>query len=253
MSVQQITKALALRGVAQGAKLLLIVLANYADEDGECWPSQKRLAEDTGMTDRGVRKLLAGLVLSGFVTRRVRNRRDGSRGTDVITLHLDGPYQRNDDPPEQKPAKGKSAEPRAVITGTKVQLSAEPGSGLTTFEPSLEPSMEPSLKRARDFERFWEAYPEKKGKRAAELAFVKALKRGTIDQMIWAIEDAKSHSKKWLEGYIPNPATWLNQDRWNDEHSDRPTASPQLIRRHENMRRAVSGFAASADPRDDHG
>lgn len=253
MSVQQITKALALRGVSQGAKLLLIVLANYADEDGECWPSQKRLAEDTSMTDRGVRKLLSGLVLSGLITRRPRSRRDGSRGTDIITLHLDGPYQRNDDPPEPKSAKRKSAEPRSVITGTTVQILAEPGSGLTTFEPSLEPSSEPSHKRARDFERFWQAYPEKKGKRAAEAAFAKAIKRGTIDQMLWAIDDAKANSRKWLEGFIPNPTTWLNQDRWKDEHSTRSIPSRKLIQKHENLRRFISAAEAAANARDNDG
>ena len=35
--------------------------------------------------------------------------------------------------------------------------------------------------------------------------------------MIKAVERAQHEDKRWLEGYIPNPSTWLNQRRWEDE------------------------------------
>ena len=67
------------------------------------------------------------------------------------------------------------------------------------------------------FDRFWSAYPKKVGKEAARKAFAKV--KAPIDILIAAIEQQKT-SRQWTKDngqYIPNPATWLNQGRWEDE------------------------------------
>lgn len=69
------------------------------------------------------------------------------------------------------------------------------------------------------FSRFWAAYPRKEGKGAAEKAFAKH-KPGDqdLDCMLAAVETQK-RSDKWRKDggqYIPMPATWLNQRRWED-------------------------------------
>lgn len=67
------------------------------------------------------------------------------------------------------------------------------------------------------FDRFWSAYPKKVGKEAARKAFTKA--KASLDVMLAAIERQKN-SQQWKRDngqYIPNPATWLNQGRWDDE------------------------------------
>ena len=81
---------------------------------------------------------------------------------------------------------------------------------------------------AEAFNRFWSVYPKKVGKKDARRAFHKAMNekgggqgsaRPTADAMIEAVERQK-RSEQWTkEGgrYIPNPATWLNQGRWEDE------------------------------------
>lgn len=73
-----------------------------------------------------------------------------------------------------------------------------------------------------DFERFWSVYPKKIGKQAA-LKKWQALKRTyqlpPPDQIIGAVEKQKTWDQ-WQkdEGqFIPNPATWLNQGRWDDQ------------------------------------
>ena len=39
------------------------------------------------------------------------------------------------------------------------------------------------------------------------------------------VERAKA-SRNWVDGYIPNPQTWLNQGRWEDQPSEViPTAT----------------------------
>lgn len=67
-----------------------------------------------------------------------------------------------------------------------------------------------------DFDTFWEAWPKKVGKKDAEKAWKKTAKtRPTIDRLIGMIEMHKA-SDQWKRGIIPNPATWLNGERWSD-------------------------------------
>lgn len=70
---------------------------------------------------------------------------------------------------------------------------------------------------ARGFDRFWAAYPRKVGKGAAERSFERIRPDAALlDGMLRAIETQRQ-SDTWQRGYIPNPATWLNQRRWEDE------------------------------------
>jgi len=252
MSVQAISLALALRGVSPSEKLLLLTLANYADERMKCWPSQRRLAEDTCLTDRTVRALLAALEGRGIITRVSRDRQDGSRATDIITRHLEGGVPETISAPPEIDSRG---------TGNSFRGVPEMVSALTTFEPSSEPSEEPS-NTTRAFDAFWREYPEKVGKGAARLAYSKALKRiGTQNAeavILEGVRAANEQSDKWRRGIVPNPATWLNQDRWNDEHRPQPDPrhappSAKIIERHANYGRALSGFEAVAFARADDG
>ena len=70
-----------------------------------------------------------------------------------------------------------------------------------------------------DFERFWHEYPKKVGKQDAKKAFTRAKKSVDAGTMIRAVI-AQRDSLQWTRDngrYIPNPATWLNQGRWDDE------------------------------------
>lgn len=69
------------------------------------------------------------------------------------------------------------------------------------------------------FDRFWSIYPKKVGKIAAKKAFERAIRKTTLESLLTAIERQKCGSQ-WSRDngrYIPNPATWLNQGRWEDE------------------------------------
>ena len=81
-----------------------------------------------------------------------------------------------------------------------------------------------SEKRAREremFARFWDAYPKKVGKGAAEKAFAK-IGADIYPLLIPALEKQKKSAQWQKDGgqYVPNPATWLNQERWLDEIRD---------------------------------
>jgi hypothetical protein len=68
-----------------------------------------------------------------------------------------------------------------------------------------------------DFDMFWMTYPKKVGKEAARKAWAKANPNLTIvlNTLSWQKE-----SNQWFVNngkFIPNPATWINQHRWEDE------------------------------------
>ena len=66
------------------------------------------------------------------------------------------------------------------------------------------------------FDKFWSIYPKKVGKEAARKAFSRV--KVPVDTLTAAIL-AQKRSMQWQRDggqYIPNPATWLNQGRWED-------------------------------------
>jgi uncharacterized protein YdaU (DUF1376 family) len=65
-----------------------------------------------------------------------------------------------------------------------------------------------------DFTIFWTAYPKKTGKDAAYKSWTKSKPR--LDDVMYALS-WQQDSDQWKRGYIPNPATYLNQGRWKDE------------------------------------
>lgn len=65
-----------------------------------------------------------------------------------------------------------------------------------------------------DFLEFWSIYPIKEGKLDAFKSWVAS--SPPIDKVLQAIQ-WQTTSKKWQQGYIPMPATYLNQGRYMDE------------------------------------
>ena len=68
------------------AKLVLMCLVDHANEDGECFPSQRRIADRVGVTVKSVQTNLAWLEAEGFIRRGQRRRNDGSRTSDLYRL-----------------------------------------------------------------------------------------------------------------------------------------------------------------------
>jgi hypothetical protein len=68
------------------------------------------------------------------------------------------------------------------------------------------------------FDEFWSLYPRKIAKATARKAWAKL----SAEQQLMAAKAIDTHCQYWsaketeLE-YIPHPATWLNNERWEDE------------------------------------
>lgn len=71
----------------------------------------------------------------------------------------------------------------------------------------------------KEFDGFWQHYPRKVGKLAAQRAFEKALKLTTVENIQKALHTLNQEVRGKDPQYIPHPATWLNQGRWDDEQA----------------------------------
>ena len=109
--------------------------------------------------------------------------------------------------------------------GELPQVAADCGSRARESNPiqsnpiqsESESESNPNTSRASAFDAFWSAYPKKTGKEAARKSFARA--KADIGTMLSALEVQKQ-SEQWTKNngqFIPNPTTWLNQGRWEDE------------------------------------
>ena len=184
-------------------KLILMGLASYANEEGYCYPGQDTLAYKTCQTARSVRTHLAWLEENGYIMRQHRDRITG-RTSDEYLLTLEGKATA---PPENF-----SAGP----TGKMKQTPPEKFSAGSISESVRKniPDVQSSALA------IYQAYPLKVGKAAALKAIAKALR--TVDQstLTAAVQEFAKAVNTWKDEdrkYVPQPATWFNQGRWEDD------------------------------------
>lgn len=71
------------------------------------------------------------------------------------------------------------------------------------------------MTREQQFNVFWSAYPNKKGKGDARKAFDAAIKKTTLEKMLDAITKYVANKPDWQAYKHPGP--WLRAERWDDE------------------------------------
>lgn len=148
------------------------------------------------------------------------------------------------------------------------QENNQPGESLTVQTAGTaagnETRQQPSKTLAeRRFDEFWAAYPKKVGKKAAQASWNKIKPDTELhDKIMTAIGKARATEQWQRENgrFIPNPTTWLNQGRWDDEYEEgapnginskhfdgdkqQPTITPQgAERKHD----ALAGFKTIDD------
>ena len=77
----------------------------------------------------------------------------------------------------------------------------------------------PEGARVSGFDQFWQAYPRKVGKGAAEKIWRRIHGNGLLADVLAALEWQQTSDAWTKDGgqFIPHPATYLNQKRWQDE------------------------------------
>lgn len=221
--------------------LLLLAIADHADDDGIAYPSIPKLVKKTRMSRSSVFRAMKPLVESGQL--KINSHGTG-RDTSEYTIFMPEPARGVDLTPlgSQIDTSGVSdRNPRGVNSETPgVSLlghrTVNQPSGLTTTTSPAPPrghaearptAKAPKTKPLARFDDFWNIYPLKKGKAAAQKAFAKAVSAGADPQAI--IEGAYAYSRECRmkePRFIKYAQGWLNDGRWQDEPEPayKPTA-----------------------------
>jgi hypothetical protein len=67
------------------------------------------------------------------------------------------------------------------------------------------------------FDEFWKVYPNKVKKKYAMRTWRSRKLDKLADTIINSVRSRVSNDPRWQAGYIPDPTTFLNGDRWEDE------------------------------------
>jgi hypothetical protein len=182
MSIEFLNHALRVEGLPPTKKLILVILGNYADENGSCYPSYKHIAKMIGLQDtKGIVKTIKEFEKLGFL--RIENRKlpNGSNTSNRYHLLL-----------------GRGVDtPRVEVV--------QP---LNTKDNTKDIYTE-------SFEKFWKIYPRKIGKKMASKSFSKFDEKH-YPKIIFGAERFAEENLTTEEKYIPHPTTWLNQERYMD-------------------------------------
>ncbi|WP_420354814.1 helix-turn-helix domain-containing protein [Bartonella choladocola] len=213
MSFQAMAWAIKQKAGNATGKAVLLMLANYADEDGICFPSQSTLATECECSTRAISNWLKRFEDAGLIARETRYGQLGYRTSDVIRLSMKSL-------PERRSHENYSPENRSEPTGTTFQAYRnDVQSNNLSLNQSLNLSddrrAKEKLLEAEFHETFWPAFPNKVGKPKALISFLKARKKDSLETIMTGLQryvTGKPPDRAWL-----NPTTFLNQERWNDQ------------------------------------
>jgi len=212
----------------------MLALSDHANEDGNCYPSIARLCQRTGLSERAVQSNIRALTEAGYLTVLVGGGKGNANSyyvnaTPETDTRFDAVKPRSKRTPQEMPPAEDAPETPHFLRSNPAGNAPEPSG--TTIEPSLclfdarhdAASEAGQITAPSPFLTFWERWPHKVNKRAAEKAWSKlkaekqaealtALGAGWFDR--WQAANSKASPI--------HPATFLNGERWNDEFDTKP-------------------------------
>jgi hypothetical protein len=212
-------------------KLILLAIADRCGESGECWPSIARICKDTNLSEDSVIKYRQNLIKKGILkyTGMFMGR---SKQIPVMKLMVD-------DWREGTPGLD-SFDPPPVATG-RCQRGVEkfispPGDGGGYHPPVATQNLKEEPKRkdllcAHFFETFWTLYPKKKAKDSCKIKWKAKNLDKHAEEIIAKLKEQIDHDDEWRHGFIPNPLTYINQNRWKDDITPPKPKTPAIQER----------------------
>jgi hypothetical protein len=227
MSFKAMAWAASVRTGSSTKKIILLLLADRANDKGECYPSIKTISEDAELSDRCVTKNIGELESSGFV--RVENRVNTSN---LYRLNIGFGGERGSGGVVNDVPTNLSSEPINEPTPTPSGCSTDKSVGEGDGTPPVAPPP------PEGFDEFWRVYPRKDNKAKAVKAWRKLMKEPNHP----AVADITAHIEKRIKlgawsakkkNFIPNPEAFINGRRWEDEiitqYSDNPKDAPRIV------------------------
>jgi hypothetical protein len=225
-------------------RLVLLALADSADDSGSCWPSMLTISRKAKVSERTARRAIRTLEDAG----EVRSVRGGGMTSNRYRIMLDPRVQvvpdnpgQSDPPVNVTPGtddRGGQSDP-ATKTGKGTQTSPVNVTGADTGDRGTvnrasknknSPPTEEAPKVSTDprFVEFWDACPKKVGKADAFRRYQLTIRSGVSSaQVLEGIRRYALSVRDTDPKFIAHPATWLHQGRWDDEttagkQADRP-------------------------------
>ena len=90
MSIRIMSKVWGLE-LKPASKLILLALADNANEDGICWPGITYIERKTGLARSTVIKYINDMVDAGYITKRSQYSKNGFRATNLYQFNLQRP------------------------------------------------------------------------------------------------------------------------------------------------------------------
>ncbi|MEY6154044.1 helix-turn-helix domain-containing protein [Salmonella enterica subsp. enterica serovar Corvallis] len=246
MSMNLMAKAMSIKVGNPLRKLVLIKLADNANDEGECWPSYQHIADQCEVSRSTVKSHIRALEDMGLLKREFRRKGELNQ-SNVFYLTLDNAQQI---PPESGGAGADRGGAGADRGGAGADLGGGAGAAPRTyhsFEPVNEPKnimfervrtkCEKSPERHEETDKafeeiFWCAGMRKAGKKNASSAFRTQFRewrkttRGTASEFATMLaEDIACRNGKQFGFDRLLPSSYLNGQRWNDEKPE--TIQPQ--------------------------
>lgn len=225
MSVQAISWALSVKTGDPSAKVVLVALANYADDRGRCWPAQSTIAEQTEQSVDTVQRRIKDLENLGLLQRMERPYQNGKKGG-LYFYHLLLPDVEATQNLETMPQVAVRSKTAPQTDENHTANSSKPCRTVAALTTILEPSVDnrqDASKVATAFEDFWKAYPKRQGsnpKAPAHKKFSILVASGVNPAIM--ITGAANYAtelrreRKDRTQYVAQAITWLNQSRFDD-------------------------------------
>lgn len=224
-------------------------LWTHCDDEGRCLDDARLIKAAVYPLRDGVplRRVEADLTWLAQEGKILRYEAEGKRYIQVVNWH----HQRISKPQASLfPAPPESAvipepfrESTGSDTGTVTNHSPLERKGIgKEGKPPLTPPL-PSVAE-RSFAAFWQIYPRHVGKEAAHRAWQRAIQRTRDPQRLLdgARRYASDPNLPADRQFIPYPATWLNQGRWDDE-----PLPPRPLSEQSRTERNVANINAAVD------
>lgn len=227
MSMLLTAQAMKLKVGNPTRKLVLLKLADNANDKGECFPSYQHIADHCEVSRRSVISHIDALIKMGLVEKKLRKNQDGS-SSNLYILHLEKGSE-NISPPSERispPSENSSLPPSeniSPITNHSINQSINQNNIVRTVQ-NFEVH----------FEQFWQAGLVKVNKQKSLKSFKSAYESyhaeypttlAEFTRML--IDDIRKRLALHQYGFDKlHPTTYLNNWRWLDEYPTVAT-SPQ--------------------------
>ncbi len=232
MSVKVMARVWAQSSRKDGELLVMLALADFSNDLGECWPGLDTLAQKARLTKSQVCRVLKNLEEIGEI-RRARSRGGKSGRTHYFILSQDNSVILRQSQYNSVLDATCTVAPMRQCNTTHtrnrhrtVNKNTEPdGSNSLPHREKKGRSSSPDPIQAEALAGFYEAYPRHVGKAEAEKAWMKLDPNPELRAKIMIGTRRYAEEVRDVEPrFIKHPGPWLNARRWEDEPA---TGSPK--------------------------